>query len=381
MRDGRTDVLVVGAGPAGAVAAMLLARAGASVSLLHRTSGHRPAIGEVLPPPARPAFERLGLGLVFEDTAHLAAPGTLVAWGSDHPRATDALFHPYGPGLHLDRERFDLHLRTMATAAGARLVPASRAFDSDLVASPRPGSPPVIVDCSGRSAVVARAYGVHVGRYDALVAVVGVLDRGAGSADLDARTYVAATADGWWYSALLPDGRRSAAFLTDRDLLPAALRREPRTWHHQLLAVPVVGDLVRSSGAPPPAVLSVRAADSRRASSLGKATGGTQAWQAAGRPAVVLAGDAAMAFDPLSSMGILAAVESAAAAVPVVLAQLGGGAAAIQDAADLRLEADDRRWAAYRERLAEAYAEERRWAGSPFWARRQVRERWAGGER
>ena len=85
-----------------------------------------------------------------------------------------------------------------------------------------------------------------------------------------------------------------------------------------------------------------------------------------------------MAFDPLSSMGILAAVESAAAAVPVVLAHLGGEAAAVQEASGLRREADDRRWAAYRERLAEAYAEERRWAGSPFWARRQVRERWPG---
>lgn len=377
MSDRRAEVLVVGAGPAGAVAALLLGRAGVRVLLRHRPNEHGPAIGEVLPPPARPVFERLGLAEVLEDAAHLSSPGTVTAWGSDHPRVTDALFSPYGSGLHLDRGRFESHLRAMAMATGVTLQFEPNAARTAVTGASADGLR-VILDCTGRAAVVARSQHLHVERHDALVAVVGILERGAGSADRDARTFVAAVANGWWYSALLPDGRRSAAFLTDRDLLPVATRREPLTWFRQLLAVPVMGDIARRSGAQAPASLSVRAADSRRVNGPQPPASASQPRTTSGGPALVLAGDATMAFDPLSSMGILAAVESAAAAVPVVLAHLVGDTAATQAASRHREEVDDRRWAAYRERLADAYAEETRWAASPFWVRRQLRARWPG---
>ena len=54
---------MVGAGPAGAVTALLLARWGARVALVQDAAdgAARPVVGEVLPPAMRPALARLGL--------------------------------------------------------------------------------------------------------------------------------------------------------------------------------------------------------------------------------------------------------------------------------------------------------------------------------
>src|SRR4028118_1738065 len=47
----------------------------------------------------------------------------------------------------------------------------------------------------------------------------------------DTYTLVEAMPDGWWYSALLADGRLAAAFMTDVDLLaPALAPRAPAAW-------------------------------------------------------------------------------------------------------------------------------------------------------
>jgi menaquinone-9 beta-reductase len=58
----RADVVIVGAGPAGAAAAILLAERGAGVILLDRAEFPRPKIcGEYLSPEAARVLDRLGV--------------------------------------------------------------------------------------------------------------------------------------------------------------------------------------------------------------------------------------------------------------------------------------------------------------------------------
>ncbi len=117
------DVLIVGAGPAGATAALLLARAGVRVRLLDRSRFPRPKLcGDTLNPGALTVLARLGVAddvlaasLPLEGMT-VSGPGGAVVTGR------------YGRGIAgaaLPRSEFDMLLLRRALAAGASLEEGS----------------------------------------------------------------------------------------------------------------------------------------------------------------------------------------------------------------------------------------------------------------
>ena len=116
MKRGVVDVVIVGGGPAGAVAGMLLARAGHAVTIMERQLFPRAKpCGDCLSPGANVVLQRLG---VWADVCR-AAPATLTGWRLASPggHSFAAEFEP--TALAITRDRLDTVLLDHARAAGA----------------------------------------------------------------------------------------------------------------------------------------------------------------------------------------------------------------------------------------------------------------------
>lgn len=327
---------MVGGGPAGCAAAIVLASAGASVVVFERSAGPRTPIGETLPPEVRMPLDRLGLWERFLTDGHLQSPGVMAAWGRSEPYVNDFILNPYGCGWRVDRNRFDATLAAGAAAAGA-VVRAGTTVDRcrrgdggawqlnvDVTAG-------FLVDAAGRSPSPAGA-GLVV--HDRMVALVGV----APAAGEDRWALLEATEEGWWYSARLPDGRLVMTFQTNAG--PGLRRR----WHEFLAVAPATAARARG---PTDDVRIVSANSHRRHPIAG------EGWLAVG--------DAATAHDPITGLGILWALESAIAGAE---AMLGSTVAAYARAMGDRF---DR----YLETRVQYYRGEHRWPHAPFWRGRR----------
>jgi flavin-dependent dehydrogenase len=277
--------------------------------------------------------------------------------------STDFVFNPYGHGWHLDRQAFDALLVEAAMEAGARLLSSTRVMqcvvgDTGGVLSFQSGArqwtvrTKAMLDCSGRSAVVAHHQGVRRIVYDKLVAITTLLTSPAGE-DRDSTTMIESSPDGWWYTALLPRQLRIMMYLTDGDLLHMSPARDRDYWQrqlHQTEYMRLIYEHFAYQAVAPPRIVSAN-------SSRLVHTTGTR-W--------VAAGDAAVSFDPLSSQGIITAMTTGQQAAAALLDDLEGDRGARGAyAASL-----DRLYQEYLTQRTRYYRLERRWPDSIFWQRR-----------
>ena len=352
----RVDIAVVGAGAAGAAAAAILARA-ASVVLIDRVAQPVWRIGETLPGAARRPLAEIGAWPDFLAAGHDPAPLKISRWGSDEPVTLDAFRDPDGVGWRIDRARFEADLRSNALRSGAQLLSPvhverivattngwSVVLDNGSAVDAR-----VLIDASGRRSRLLRDHGQRHMVADRLACAYQTVEADSG----DTATYIEATEDGWWYSAVLPDNRRLVAFHGDSDL--GAVARVFETGPVvAALSIAGLADIVGAVDAStwsPPAMCS--------AASIAHSAAGKH-WLAAG--------DAALAFDPLSSQGLFNALVTGIEAGNNALAMLDDASAdiAMRDHAAMI----GRVWQAYAEHHATYYRMEQRWPDASFWHRR-----------
>lgn len=375
------DVAIAGGGPAGAAAAIVLTRAGLRVLLVDAGSARSPQngkykIGEGLPPSARHLLRDLGvLERVLAD-GHRPCHGTLAYWGDDDAHANDFMFQLHGHGLQLDRVRFDATLLDHAGASGAEIVRDAKlsliasTSTSTSTSSDMPyrlqlrtrGAEDVVesrwlIDATGRPATLARQLGAERIEYDRLLAFHMRL-RSEADTDRDGRTWIEAVEHGWWYSVLLPSRERLVSFLANADHADRRTLLIREGLWSALQAAPRMRMLCHGHGYRPSS--SPHGADAS-SSHLDRAVGvpaDGQRWLAVG--------DAALAFDPLSSKGISNALYTGLRAAQALIGYGKGDPDALSGYADHLLDIHR----VYRERLIAFYRMEQRWPASDFWTQR-----------
>jgi flavin-dependent dehydrogenase len=311
-----------------------------------------PAVGETLSPGVLPLFKYLGIDEDFLRAGHLPAEGTAAAWGTAQVFERDYLFTGRGIGWHLDRRSFDHWLLNQAEAAGAQCIRARATHARRLgshwrieLKESEAVTAEAIIDATGRAAWLTRRQGSFPHRDDALVGearwyVHDQSERHTGA-------LIEATPDGWWYSATLPGQRSVAMFMTDADL------QKRINWKERLAVATVT---------------SVRLARWNATGETAMRIANSQQSRIVAGDGWVCAGDAAAAFDPISSLGIGFALRSGmeAARVAAAAAEQHYGPATDYRNSIHKIYVD------YRMRLRSIYQREMRWPQELFWARRQA---------
>lgn len=296
-----TDVAVVGAGPGGAAAAIVCARAGLRVALLERSALARERAGETLHPGVDAPLRELGVLDRVRRAGFARHEGVSVSWGGP------ARFEPYGAdddgpwrGYQAWRARLDALLVRRAQELGVVLHERVRALEPEVrngrVVGVRTAGGVVrarhVVDAGGGGHWLARRLGLELDRRSPpLIARYGYA---AGRCPARDRTpAIVADEHGWTWTARVADGLYA---WTRLDLAGTA----------------------REEGAP---------AELAELEPRGRTRSANVSWRMVARPAgpgYAIAGDAAVVVDPASSHGVLRALLSGMHAGRLVRAVLAG---------------------------------------------------------
>ncbi len=348
------DYLVIGGGPAGAAAAIVLAEAGASVQLVGRARLPGQQFGESLSPGCAGLIHQLGLWPSFERDGHLPCYTHRSAWNSDELAVHDLIRDPRGHGWHIDRNLFERRMLERARALGVsvteqRLGGAWSFHDDHWCGSLPRGGQGIrahrIVDASGKTAWFARRQGVARVVDSRQVALIAVL---ATECELeDTSSLVETVPEGWWYSAPIPGQRLAVSLFTDagvdgvreQDAVRRLLARSRYTRER------------------------VRAGQARMLEKPRFVDAGSGRLKRIAGPGWVAVGDAAMSYDPLSAHGITLALRSGIDGARVLLADSPAACSAYEQ----RL---FRAYDAYHRECQRFYQEKIRYPDAPYWARR-----------
>jgi menaquinone-9 beta-reductase len=322
--EGRSSVLIVGAGPAGCAAGIVLARAGVDVCVIDRATFPRDkTCGDALSQETVALLDRLGLRDALAATPH-AIVRQAAAVFPDGSRITRD-YDP--PGWIMRRLDLDDLLRRALEDAGARLVQGVRAAS--------------LVQRGGR---VAGARGPQLDwQADVVVAADGYATAGldAVGAAKPAGRYLAVSATAYYRGVSFPYGDTTADHCFDAEIPYGYGWVFPAVDGVSNVGVYLRADAYRQSGATLGALLDGFLARQATRFAGAERVGDVRAWSLPlgprpiphGAPGLLLVGDAGGFVDPLSGEGIWQALHTGILAGETALAALRGDGL---DAARLR---------------------------------------------
>jgi flavin-dependent dehydrogenase len=350
-------VAIIGGGPSGCAAAIILSRVGASVVLIEDGTAGASHVGECVAPVIREPLQELGLWDEFAAGRHTPVTGISSYWGSGERSDTDFIASYYGQGWALHPVRFKAMLILGAQAAGATVISgrATRCRQR------KTGLWNMVIECDGAGVDVTTAAVVNAGGRNS--SIPGLLNKRRSCDRLSAlvrcgddlrrkrtnttRLIVETCSYGWWYSLLMPGDKVLGVLLTDPDLIGNAISHREVFWQNALSSAPQTNQRLRGITQFQPIIV-------------------RNAWSSCAYPTSGInwfcSGDAALTYDPLSGQGIYLALRDG---IEVAKLLLSRSPSAIE-----RREAEIRRRFIKAQNVAlNYYILEQRWPNASFWQR------------
>jgi flavin-dependent dehydrogenase len=355
------DVIVIGAGPAGAATALSLRKhhPHLSVMLLEASDYQHARTGETLSLDAIPLLQQLEVFDFFLEQNHHCVHSRKGLPAKGPVAGIDA-----SGGWYLDRSRFDSMLAGFAAASGAAFMRATLSrvqqdakemwqLSACAGAVTHALSASFVVDASGSGARFASEIGIAQTVYDSLLCLTRVVEIDS-AARTDSGCLIEAFEHGWWYSVPLDRRRIAVSVMTDADIGKQLQLSRVEEWEKHLDAAAQTRARVGQHEARKE--ICMRPAHTRNlANYVGRN------WLAVG--------DAAACVDPLGSQGVMRALRFGLQAGSTIGEQFGKRqTSGLQDYAQLvRVEFDNH----LLQRLDD-YRMEQRWPASSFWLRRHT---------
>lgn len=357
------SVAILGGGPAGSACAINLCRLGVKdIIVLESGEYEKFRIGESIPPETRNLFQQMGILQAFLRENHDPCYGSVSYWGDERRGYNDSLLSPYGHGWHLDRRRFNLFLAREAQSAGATILTGAKFLTSsvpndniiELSYSDNQNRlnqlrARIVVDATGSKAIFAHQQGSKKLETPSLVCLASrfvPIDTPPSEFKL---THLEAVEYGWWYAACLPDKSLLVTLYSDQDTIRRKKLNQTDKWMEHLKNAPNTSKLVSGMSLRDPSPKGFHAPSFRLDRIAGKN------W--------VALGDAASAYDPITSQGIIKSLSNAWEAAPIIAKNL----VSPNEGFEVLEQSIGERFRQYLEMRQHYYRLENRWPDSDFW--------------
>jgi flavin-dependent dehydrogenase len=357
--DWKSEILVIGGGPAGCTVARRLACLGHDVHLIEQHKFPRLHVGESLSPGILALLDTLGARDRIESAPFLRPQKAIVHWRDE---TTYVKWQPGEPGFQVDRGEFDLLLLELALESGVTVSQPAQAF--------RPvrdgatgwiipfqqagrlcyGKARFLVDASGRQSIMSSK---RQRTSPPTIALYGYWqDTGLRGTE----TRVEAGTRNWYWGAPLPGAILNASVFLDPTQCKIPKANDLESFYRRLLSESI---LLRQclNGKLTCGVTACNASSSHDAEPIGES--------------FIKVGEACFAIDPLSSQGVQAAMLSAVQASIVchtILTAPLMAPTAIEFYRERQAETMDR----HRHWAAGYYAEQQSFRSDEFWASRAL---------
>ena len=352
-----TEVIVAGKGIAGLVVSFLLKRKGVPHLLLdRRTTRKQLALGETLPPSALPLLQSLGLLELFENNSLHKTCGYHSVWGSTIIADHNFFFHsPFQYGLKINKQSLEQDLEGLTSENILRFekLTAIHLTSQGVTVELQNDQRPIVlrgkclVEATGRNRAILKLLGIAGEEFDQLTAYSCHLPRRE-HPKITHSVFVESFEHGWGIVSRLSDEVQVMSLFSRQRVGIQRELKDYSYWPSILSETACLRDFLSAE-------TGIRV--------VGGDAGSSRAAQLAGK-CWLAAGDAAIAFDPLSSHGITNAVYTANRAVEAIALHLS--------------DPSEKHFREYAESLSaifatylgtrnELYLRERRWPRAAFW--------------